>query len=40
MTTPRAVNDQEFEQTVLEADELVLVDFGPPGVVVAASSHR
>ncbi|MDP9310592.1 MAG: thioredoxin [Chloroflexota bacterium] len=27
MTTPLAVNDQEFEQTVLEADGLVLVDF-------------
>ena len=27
MTTPLAVNDQEFEQAVLEADGLVMVDF-------------
>ena len=27
MTTPLAVNDQEFEPAVLEADGLVLVDF-------------
>ena len=27
MTTPLAVNDQAFEQAVLEADGLVLVDF-------------
>ena len=27
MTTPLAVNDQEFEPAVLEADGLVMVDF-------------
>lgn len=27
MTTPMAVTDQEFEQAVLHADTLVLVDF-------------
>ena len=30
MTTPLAVNDQEFEQAVLEADGLVMVDFWAP----------